>query len=179
MQAAQDVARTAAGKIGDGLFCQAVVGDHFLIPVETVLTVTITGAVTFTVQVHIHKTIAFGDAVARGEQVEGRPGIVAQQLHAVCNGSLHGLDVLTDVLNAVRIMDRTVFFQLIISTKAVFADHYRDVVAIVDVLQHILQADRVDGHGEVRITNEAGELIATFNGTGYRKDTELPFTPLV
>ena len=24
---------------------------------------------------------------------------------------------------------------------------------------------------EVRITNEAGELIATFNGTGYRKDT--------
>ena len=32
---------------------------------------------------------------------------------------------------------------------------------------------------EVRITNEAGELIATFNGTGYRKDTELPFTPLV
>lgn len=37
MQAAQDVARTAAGKIGDSLFCQAVVGDHFLIPVETVL----------------------------------------------------------------------------------------------------------------------------------------------
>ena len=32
---------------------------------------------------------------------------------------------------------------------------------------------------EVRITNEAEELIATFNGTGYRKDTELPFTPLV
>ena len=31
---------------------------------------------------------------------------------------------------------------------------------------------------EVRITNEAGELIATFNGTGYRKDTELPFKPL-
>lgn len=28
---------------------------------------------------------------------------------------------------------------------------------------------------EVRITNEAEELIATFNGTGYRKDTELPF----
>ena len=28
-------------------------------------------------------------------------------------------------------------------------------------------------------TNEAEELIATFIGTGYRKDTELPFTPLV
>ena len=40
MQAAQDVARTAAGKIGDGLFCQAVVGDHFLIPVERVFTCT-------------------------------------------------------------------------------------------------------------------------------------------
>ncbi|MDR3141815.1 MAG: PaaI family thioesterase [Tannerellaceae bacterium] len=31
---------------------------------------------------------------------------------------------------------------------------------------------------EVNITNEAGELIATFAGTGYRKDTELPFAAL-
>lgn len=31
---------------------------------------------------------------------------------------------------------------------------------------------------EVKITNEAGELVATFNGNGYRKDTELPFAPL-
>ncbi len=30
----------------------------------------------------------------------------------------------------------------------------------------------------VEITNEAGELIATFNGTGYRKDIDLPFDPL-
>lgn len=31
---------------------------------------------------------------------------------------------------------------------------------------------------EVNITNEAGELIATFSGTGYRKDTQLPFEAL-
>ncbi|MDR1918093.1 MAG: PaaI family thioesterase [Tannerellaceae bacterium] len=31
---------------------------------------------------------------------------------------------------------------------------------------------------EVNITNEAGERIATFCGTGYRKDTELPFAPI-
>jgi acyl-CoA thioesterase len=31
---------------------------------------------------------------------------------------------------------------------------------------------------EVQVTNESGELIATFNGTGYRKDTPLPFNPL-
>ena len=31
---------------------------------------------------------------------------------------------------------------------------------------------------EVRITTESGELIATFNGTGYRKDTVLPFDPI-
>ena len=31
---------------------------------------------------------------------------------------------------------------------------------------------------EVKITNEKGELIALFNGTGYRKDIELPFCPL-
>lgn len=30
-------------------------------------------------------------------------------------------------------------------------------------------------HCEVRVTNEAGDLIATFNGTGYRKDAVLPF----
>jgi acyl-CoA thioesterase len=28
---------------------------------------------------------------------------------------------------------------------------------------------------EVKITNEQGELIATFNGTGYRKEAPLPF----
>jgi acyl-CoA thioesterase len=31
---------------------------------------------------------------------------------------------------------------------------------------------------EVNITNEAGELVATFSGAGYRKDTELPFEAL-
>jgi acyl-CoA thioesterase len=31
---------------------------------------------------------------------------------------------------------------------------------------------------EVRITNESGELVATFNGTGYRKDVKLPFEAL-
>jgi acyl-CoA thioesterase len=33
-------------------------------------------------------------------------------------------------------------------------------------------------HCEVKVTNEQGELIATFNGTGYRKETPLPFDPL-
>lgn len=32
---------------------------------------------------------------------------------------------------------------------------------------------------EVNITNEGGELIATFNGTGYRKEVELPFDPVL
>ncbi|MCC8153763.1 MAG: PaaI family thioesterase [Tannerellaceae bacterium] len=31
---------------------------------------------------------------------------------------------------------------------------------------------------EVRVTNETGELVATFTGTGYRKDITLPFNPL-
>lgn len=31
---------------------------------------------------------------------------------------------------------------------------------------------------EVRITNDSEELIATFNATGYRKDTQLPFEAL-
>jgi len=32
---------------------------------------------------------------------------------------------------------------------------------------------------EVQITNEEGELIATFNGTGYRKEIPLQFDPLL
>lgn len=31
---------------------------------------------------------------------------------------------------------------------------------------------------EVKITNEKGETVATFNGTGYRKETQLPFSPI-
>ena len=30
---------------------------------------------------------------------------------------------------------------------------------------------------EVRVTNEAGDLVATFSGTGYRKGVSLPFYP--
>lgn len=33
-------------------------------------------------------------------------------------------------------------------------------------------------HCEVRITNEKGDLIATFTGDGYRKEVELPFAPI-
>jgi acyl-CoA thioesterase len=33
-------------------------------------------------------------------------------------------------------------------------------------------------HCEVKVTNEQNELVASFNGTGYRKDTPLPFDPL-
>jgi acyl-CoA thioesterase len=33
-------------------------------------------------------------------------------------------------------------------------------------------------HCEVSITNEAGEPVAAFSGTGYRKDTALPFEPV-
>lgn len=32
---------------------------------------------------------------------------------------------------------------------------------------------------EVRITNETGDLIASFSGTGYRKGVPLPFEPVV
>lgn len=31
---------------------------------------------------------------------------------------------------------------------------------------------------EVEVRNEAGDLIATFNGTGFRKAAQLPFEPL-
>ena len=31
---------------------------------------------------------------------------------------------------------------------------------------------------EVRITNNAGELVATFSGIGYRKASALPFSPV-
>jgi acyl-CoA thioesterase len=32
---------------------------------------------------------------------------------------------------------------------------------------------------EVRITNESGELVATFSSTGYHKGTPLPFDPIL
>lgn len=41
-----------------------------------------------------------------------------------------------------------------------------------------LYAEAREAFSHKRITNETGDLIATFNGTGYRKDTELPFAPI-
>ena len=45
------------------------------------------------------------------------------------------------------------------------------------------EAKEIFSHGklasaEVRVTNEAGELIAMFNGMGYHKGTPLPFEPI-
>ncbi|MGM9759064.1 MAG: PaaI family thioesterase [Parabacteroides sp.] len=43
---------------------------------------------------------------------------------------------------------------------------------------HELFSHKRLAHCDVHITNEAGDLIATFQATGYRKDTPLPFDPI-
>lgn len=43
--------------------------------------------------------------------------------------------------------------------------------------QEVLDKKRLS-NCEVHIINEDGDLVATFNGTGYRKEIELPFKPL-
>ena len=59
-----------------------------------------------------------------------------------------------------------------------------DCVVGIDLSEGMLRIAREEfshkrlANCEVRITNETGDLIATFNGTGYRKDTELPFAPI-
>src|SRR5699024_11686926 len=78
MQAAQDVARTSAGEIGDGLFCQAVVGDHFLIPIETVLFHPGALLGIGLGAVHVDYAVPFGKALVAGHHVYKAPGAIAE-----------------------------------------------------------------------------------------------------
>ena len=94
MQAAQDVARTAAGKIGDGLFCQAVVGDHFLIPVETVLFHPGALLGVGLGAVHLHQAIPLGKALMAGHYIHKAPGAVAEHRQALINHDADLLNVL-------------------------------------------------------------------------------------
>lgn len=53
----------------------------------------------------------------------------------------------------------------------------RDGVTLYAEAREVFNHRRLS-HCQVRITTDDGALVATFNGTGYRKDTALPFDPL-
>src|SRR5699024_12804899 len=77
----------------------AVGSDHIFIPIKAIFSITFTFFGIIVGTVHIDKPIPLGDAVTGGKQVKGRPGIIAQYLCSVFNGSLHCFDVLSKVIN--------------------------------------------------------------------------------
>ena len=100
----------------------SVGGDHVFVPVEAVLFIAFAFSHLVVGTVHVDKAVPLGDAVAGREQVKSRPRVIAQDLRAVFNGSLDRLDVLTDILDPVGIMDGPVGLQLVIGAKAILAD---------------------------------------------------------
>ena len=96
--------------------------NGLLIPVEGIFAVTIESTRTVIILVDIDEAITLLHfAGGRRYQIDRTPHQITEAVHLVFfNRQLDLFDVIPQIRDAVRIMDRLIFFQLVISTQAVF-----------------------------------------------------------
>ena len=83
----------------------AICSNDFLVPVEGILAVAFEGLEVKVVAVNVDEAVAFLDTLVGGNEVNGRPWIVAHHLHSICDGQMDLLDVVAEVVYAVRVVD--------------------------------------------------------------------------
>ena len=103
-------------------------------------------AVTVVVFVDVDVAVALLHlAGAGGDDVDAAPGGVGDEVHAVRDCLVHGLDVLAEVVDAVAVVELAVLAALVDGTEAVLHDHDGHLVAVPDLIEAPAQAFRVDG----------------------------------
>lgn len=101
-------------------------------PVSLVILIHIDDAVPLA---HFHR--------AAGYDIDKSPHGIPDQVHPVDHGLFHLFDMGFQVINAVRIVHRTVRLQSIFRAQAIFRDKYRKLIAVIDLVQRDAQALRV------------------------------------
>ncbi len=117
-----------------------------LVPVKTVFAAARFAAVALVIHVHIYKTIPLAHfACGGGDQINRAPGCIAQQLNAILvYGLFHRLNMPAHIINAVVVMYAAIGFHCILCTQAVFNNEQRLLIAVVEVVQHDTQPQRVN-----------------------------------
>ena len=91
--------------------------------------------------VDVDEAVAFVHfAGGGGDDVDRSPHGVAEQFDAVFE---HFVDMGAQVVDAVGVVDFAVF-EFFVGAEAVFHDEHRQLVAVVEPVQGITQADRID-----------------------------------
>ena len=129
----------------------AVGGNDFLIPVEGFFAGAFQCAVAFVVLVHIDETVAFFHFAGSGrDEVNGAPRAVTPEVYAIfINGFFHLLDVGAEVVDTGIVLNFTGLRYRFMKADAVFHNHHRQFIALLQDIEHIAQSLRVNGPAPV------------------------------
>ena len=96
------------------------------------------------IPVHIHKTIPFPEALTGTEQVHKRPGGISEQIHAVPDGLGTCLNMLSEIVYPVVVVDLAVFREHVPGPKTIFRDNEGEPVSAVVQIEHRPKPHRVN-----------------------------------
>ena len=100
----------------------AVGGDDLLVPVEGILAAAGITAGAVIISVDIDEAIALAHLTGRsGNQIDRTPGRVAQQINTVFHSLFHRFNVAAEVVDAIVIVNGTIFLDLVIGTKTILS----------------------------------------------------------
>lgn len=115
----------------------AVAGNHLFVPVEALLTRTRHIARTVIVLVHVDEAVALA-VLTGGERhaVDAAPRRVAHQVDTIVSHRFfHLFNMGAQVVNSVVVVDAAIFFYFVVSTKTVFDNKQRLLIAFVQFTQ--------------------------------------------
>ena len=139
----------------------AVGFDHALIPIITVFQAALACAVKLVIVIDIDEAVSLFNFRRRAtDYVDWTPRIISPEINTVFYGFDTLLDVCTQIVNAVRVVDRTVCFHLVIGTEPVFRNVERLLVAVPILIERNAESERVNAPSPVgKRKNEKTERI--------------------
>jgi len=100
---------------------RSVTGDHLFIPPERFLTFSLQRTVAAVITIDIHETVAFAHFTGGcRHQIDTAPRGVTDDRNTVGNGLAHRLNMLTQITNAVIIIDFATLVNFSFRTQAIF-----------------------------------------------------------
>ena len=95
--------------------------------------------------IDVDKSVAFGHlSIGIAHQVDAAPRRVPPDLNAILDGLGHSLDVVTQVLDTIVIVDGSIRVDLIAAAEAVLNHHNGDLIALVHLVEHDTKTHGVD-----------------------------------
>ena len=120
----------------DELVFSTIGSDQFFVPKKRIFAAALERAISSIVFIDINETVAFLHLTGGcADEINAAPWGITHQLDSVFERSAHGDYMLAHVFDAVAIMDAAIRFNLINRAQAIFNDHERDLVTVVQLIE--------------------------------------------